>query len=72
MGKQIELKKLALVEVPVEHQTEEGCIAFQAVEYVINYFGSKIEGRIDTKIGFDGIQRVFGGDGFFEDGKAIA
>ena len=26
----------------------------------------------DTKIGFDGVQRVHGGDGFFEDGKVIA
>lgn len=72
MSKQVEFKKLALVKVPAEHQVEEGCIAFQVVEYAINYFGTKVEGRIDTKIGLDGVQRVFGGDGFFEDGKAIA
>ena len=31
--------------------------------YVIDYFGSKARAT-DTKIGFDGVQRVHGGDGF--------
>lgn len=70
--KTVTFNKLALVKVPAEHQAEEGCVAFQLIEYVIDYFGTKVEGRFDTKIGFDGVQRVFGGDGFFEDGKVIA
>lgn len=73
MNKQIEFKKLALIKVPEERQEEEGCVAFQMVMYTIRYFdGAIIEGWCDTKIGFDGVQRVFCGDGFFEDGKAIA
>lgn len=70
--KTITFNKLALVKVPAEHQAEEGCVAFQLVEYVIDYFGSKVKGSFDTKIGFDGVQRVHGGDGFFENGKVIA
>lgn len=70
--KTITFNKLALVKVPAEHQAEEGCVAFQLVEYVIDYFCTKVKGRFDTKIGFDGIQRVHGGDGFFENGKVIA
>ena len=38
--KTITFNKLALVKVPAEHQAEEGCVAFQLVEYVIDYFGS--------------------------------
>jgi hypothetical protein len=70
--KTIAFNKLALVKVPAEHQAEEGCVAVQLVEYVIDYFGTKVKGCFDTKIGFDGIQRVHGGDGFFESGKVIA
>lgn len=71
MKKQIQIKKLPLVEVPAEHQKNEGCVAFQMIEYTINYFGNLITGTVDTKIGLDGDQRVHGGDGYFKDGKVI-
>lgn len=70
--KTITFNKLALIEIPEDRQAEEGCAAFQLVDYVIDFFGTKIEGRVDTKIGFDGVQRVVGGDGYIEDGKVIA
>lgn len=71
--KTITFNKLAPVKVPAERQAEEGCVAFQMVEYAISYYdGAQIEGWFDTKIGFDGVQRVSGGDGFFKSGKVIA
>lgn len=68
----MKIKKMPPIAVPFEHQEAEGCVAFQAVEYSVNYFGNLITGTVDTKIGLDGVQRVHGGDGFFEDGKVIA
>ena len=38
------------VEVPVEYQKEEGCVAFQLVKVVIDFYGKLIEDVLDTKI----------------------
>lgn len=68
--KSIEITKLARVDVPAGEY--EDIAAFQMVEYVIDYFGSKITGSLDTKIMKDGRQLVIGGDGLFADGYEIA
>lgn len=69
--KAITFNKLALVKVPAEHQAEEGCVAFQLVEYVMDFFGTKIQGRFDTKIMVDGSQIVIDGDGYIKHGTDI-
>ena len=42
------------------------------VEYVIDYFGNKITGSLDTKIMSDGSQVVIDGDGYIPAGYEIA
>lgn len=61
---------MARVEAPADEYAD--ITAFQMIEYVIDYFGNKITGCLDTKIMKDGRQMVIGGDGFFSDGYEIA
>ena len=68
--KEITLSKQAKVEAPAEFK-EVGVVAFQVVNFVIDYFGNKIECSHDTKILEDGRQIVIGGDGFIEDGFEV-
>ena len=68
--KNIEITKLARVEAPAGEY--ENIVAFQMIEYVIDFFGNIINGRLDTKIMTDGRQLVIGGDGYIEDGFEIA
>lgn len=68
--KNVEIKKLTRIDVPTGEY--EDIVAFQMVEYEIDYFGNKITGCLDTKIMKDGRQLVIGGDGFFADGYEIA
>ncbi len=39
----VEITKMQKTEVPVEFQEEEGCVAFQLIKVVIDFFGSKRE-----------------------------
>ena len=52
-------------------EVENGIIAFQMVEFKINYFGNEIICNHDTKIMEDGRQFVIGGDGFIPHGYEI-
>src|SRR5690625_3502468 len=52
--KNIEITKLARVEAPAGEY--ENIVAFQMIEYVIDFFGNTINGRLDTKIMTDGRQ----------------
>jgi hypothetical protein len=70
MTKQIEVKKLAKVAAPAEF-IAKGVVAFQIVEFTINYFGSAIECSHDTKIMADGRQFVIDGDGFIQHGFEV-
>ena len=54
----VEITKMQKTEVPVEFQEEEGCVAFQLIKVVIDFFGSKREDVLDTKILHDGRQAV--------------
>ena len=67
----VTLTKLDKVNVPEQYQAEEGCVAFQMVSYVVDFFGNTIEGLLDTKILADGSQIVNGGDGYFSHGTAL-
>lgn len=66
--KTITFNKKALVNLP---EVDDGIVAFQMVEYVIDFFGNEIRGVLDTKIMEDGRQFIIGGDGFIKDGTEI-
>ena len=67
----LEITKLQKVEVPAEYQKEEGCIAFQLVKVVIDFYGKLIEDVLDTKILQDGRQIVISGNGYIKAGYEI-
>lgn len=60
------------IEVPLEHQEEEGCVAFQMVTIGYVYFGQQASECFDTKIMANGYQFVQGGNGFVPHGFQIA
>jgi len=60
--------KLNKVAVPVQHQKEEGCVAFQLVKFTINFFDKVIEFTEDTKILGNGKQIVINGNGYIKQG----
>lgn len=67
----LEITKLQKVEVPAEYQKEEGCIAFQLIKVVIDFYGKLIEDVLDTKILQDGRQIVITGNGYIKSGYEI-
>jgi len=67
----LEITKMQKVEVPEEYQEEEGCVAFQLVKVVINFYGKLIEDVLDTKILKDGRQIVTNGNGYIKAGYEI-
>ena len=64
----ITFNKKTLVKPP---KVEDGIVAFQMVEYVIDFFGNEISNTLDTKIMEDGRQIVIDGDGFVKAGTEI-
>lgn len=71
MTRAITLNKRAIVEAPEEFK-KDGILAFQVIEFVIDYFGNQIITEHDTKILTDGRQLVIGGCGFIKDGFDVA
>lgn len=69
--KNLEIVKMQKVEVPTEFQKEEGCVAFQLVKVIINFYGKIIEDILDTKILKDGTQIVVNGNGYIKAGTQI-
>ena len=69
--KTITLNKGQIVKVPAENQKDEGAVAFQVIEFVINFFGTEIITTHDTRITEDGKQFVIGGCGFIKDGFEV-
>lgn len=67
----VEITKMQKVEVPTEYQKEEGCVAFQLVKVVIDFYGKLIEDVLDTKILKDGRQIVTNGNGYIKAGYEI-
>jgi hypothetical protein len=49
----------------------EDIVAFQLVEFKINFFGRVESFILDTKIMIDGSQKVIGGNGFISDGYLV-
>lgn len=64
----IKFNKKALVTLP---QLEGETVAFQLVEYVINYFGATVTNTLDTRITKDGKQYFIDGDGFIKAGSEL-
>jgi hypothetical protein len=67
--KTIKANKMKKVELA---KAENGVVAFQLVEFVINFFGSEVVTVHDTKIMKDGRQFVIGGCGYIADGFEVA
>lgn len=67
----IQTKKLAIVNVPLEYQKEEGCVAFQMVELIYYFYGKQMTDVFDTKILESGEQFVISGNGYIKDGFKI-
>lgn len=71
MSNAIQIEKLQKVEVPVEYQKAEGCVAFQSVRITYFFYGKKMTENFDTKIEKSGKQTVISGNGFIKDGYEI-
>ncbi len=67
----IQTKKLQLVEVPVQYQKEENCVAFQMVQLTYSFYGKEMIEMFDTKILKNGEQIVINGNGFIKNGFKI-
>ena len=66
--KEINVKKLQRVEAPIGEY--ENIIAFQLVEFSINFFGHEETFTLDTKITNEG-QFVIDGNGWIKDGYQV-
>ncbi len=67
--KKIEMKKLDRVEAPKGEY--KNIVAFQMVEFVINFYGNIESFLLDTKILKNGKQLVIDGNGFIPSGYEI-
>ena len=65
------VEKLTKVNVPVEFQKEENCVAFQMVKITYSFYGSEMSEMFDTKILTNGTQIIVNGNGFIKDGFQI-
>ena len=70
--KTITANKMARVEATDPEMIASGVVAFQMVNFIINFFGNEIESTHDTKIMEDGRQLVIDGCGFIPDGYEVA
>ena len=69
--KTITIKKMTRVENTDAEMAAKGIVAFQMVEFVINFFGNEITTTHDTKIMQNGDQFVIGGCGFIPEGFKV-
>ena len=69
--KTITLNKKTKVAAPDEDK-KAGVVAYQAVEFIIDYFGCQVVTEHDTKILSSGKQVVIGGCGYIEDGYELS
>lgn len=70
--KAITVNKMTRVENTDAEMAAQGIVAFQLVEFVINFYGNETVSVHDTKIMQDGKQFVIGGCGFIPDGYEVA
>lgn len=69
--KKITTNKMTRVENTDAEMAAKGIVAFQMVEFVINFFGNEITTMHDTKIMQNGDQFVIGGCGFIPEGFKV-
>lgn len=69
--KTVTANKMARVENTDAELRAEGIVAFQLVNFEINYFGNIVETTHDTKIMEDGRQIVIGGCGYIAEGYEV-
>lgn len=67
--KQIKIQKLNRIEAPSGEYAD--IVAFQLVNFSINFFGHEDEFTLDTKITSAGRQLVIDGNGWIPDGYEI-
>ena len=65
----VNVKKLSRVEAPVGEYAD--IVAFQLVEFEIDFFGNKDTFVLDTKIMNDGRQVVIDGNGWIASGYEV-
>ena len=70
--KKITVNKMNRVENTDAEMAAKGIVAFQMVEFVIDFFGSEIICNHDTKIMQDGRQLVIDGCGYIPEGYEVA
>lgn len=70
--KKITANKMSRVENTDAEMIKAGVVAFQLVEFIIDFFGNEIRTMHDTKIMEDGRQLVIGGCGYIPDGYEVA
>lgn len=70
--KSITTNKMTRAENTDPDMIAKGIVAFQMVEFVINFFGNEIITVHDTKIMQDGKQIVIGGCGYIPHGYEVA
>lgn len=70
--KTITTNKMKKVEATDQEMINAGVVAFQLVEFIIDFFGNEIRTTHDTKIMRDGRQVVIGGCGYIPDGYEVA
>lgn len=70
--KKVTVNKLTRVENTDPGMLAEGIVAFQLVEFVVDFFGNEVTTTHDTKILKDGRQLVIGGCGYIPEGYQVA
>ena len=70
--KNLKIKKLGKIIIPANQQKEYGeTIAFELVEFTINYFNVVDTFTLNTRINKDGTQSVIDGNGWVKDGYIL-
>lgn len=72
MSKKITITKGPRVETPDANDKAQGIVAFQIVNFTIDFWGNLIETTHDTKIMADGRQLVIDGCGYIQNGFDVS
>lgn len=72
MSKKITITKGPRVETPDANDKAQGIVAFQVVNFEIDFYGSKCITTHDTKIMADGRQLVIDGCGYIQNGFDVS
>lgn len=67
----MKITKQNIVKIPAEHQ-EGDVVAFQLIDFEINFFGAIQKFTLDSRILKDGSQYILNGNGWIKSGFKIA